>query len=88
MYTARLPCRFKSAKQFIRHEADQAMVQVTMWNTGPDAYRPELLGRELTVERRINRAGGGGFCIKNAKGLPVSQGAASPGIGLDQRGAS
>ncbi len=33
---------------------------------------PELLGRMLTIERRINRAGGNIFNIKNSKGAVVS----------------
>ncbi len=38
----------------------------------PDAYQPELLGRVLTVERRITRAGGNTFSIKNSTGVVVS----------------
>lgn len=48
------------------------MVQATLWNTGPEAYMPELLGRVFTIERRINASNGSGTTIvKNAAGATV-----------------
>lgn len=67
-----LSCRFKSAKDFVKKGQDQAVIQVTMWNTGAEAYLPEQLGRTFTIERRISRTGGNVFCVKNSAGAAVS----------------
>lgn len=47
-----------------KHE--YALIQVTLRNEGTDAYLPELYGNRITIERRINKeGGGGGYCIRN-----------------------
>ena len=40
--SARETGRARSMTQFIRSGSSYARVEVTLWNTGADAYRPEL----------------------------------------------
>ncbi len=41
-----------------------AILQVTLYNEGPDAYHPEKYGTRIMVERRIPRSGGASYHIK------------------------
>lgn len=41
------------------------------WNTGPEAYRRAELGPQLTVVRRIEPTGGGGFELLDCEGRVV-----------------
>ena len=45
--------------------------QVSLWNTGENAYQPEALGRRFTVERRIKRFGGSSVAVITAAGKKV-----------------
>jgi len=39
---------------------------VTLRNEGSDAYKKEIYGKRITIERKFNREGGsGGYVIKN-----------------------
>jgi hypothetical protein len=38
---------------------------------GEDAFLHNIYGDEITIERTINKAGGGGYKIKNAEGKTV-----------------
>jgi hypothetical protein len=51
--TARETGRGRNLRELIRTGADAAVLQVSIWNTGEDAYQPHRLGRWVTVERRI-----------------------------------
>jgi hypothetical protein len=44
-------------------------MRVTLLNEGDDAYKPEIYGNRVTVERRINKGGGGGYKLITAKGV-------------------
>ncbi|GAA5952187.1 hypothetical protein JCM8115_003527 [Rhodotorula mucilaginosa] len=48
-----------------------ARVSVTLANVGEDAFLHNIYGDEITIERTINKAGGGGYKIKNAEGKTV-----------------
>lgn len=48
-----------------------ARVAVTLANEGEDAFQNHIYGKEITVERTLNKAGGGAYKIKNAEGKVV-----------------
>lgn len=45
--------RFRALREFIKHGEHHARVQVTVWNTGRDAYMAEYFGPQITIERRF-----------------------------------
>ncbi|KAH7036385.1 hypothetical protein B0J12DRAFT_678244 [Macrophomina phaseolina] len=61
-----------SLKSFIKEGEDAAMLAVRIKNQGSSAFRPELYGKSIIVERHFNRNGASGFKIKNAKEKVVS----------------
>ncbi|KAL4440366.1 hypothetical protein ABPG75_003367 [Micractinium tetrahymenae] len=69
--------RFRSMAGFVREEATQATVKVTLWNTGAEAFRRAELGPELTVVRKINLPSGGSHEIQDCKGRTVLRGFAA-----------
>lgn len=64
--------RGSSLKDFIREGSSAAEVRVRMRNQGSDAYRPDVYGHAITIERRIHTDGAGTWKIKNADGKIVS----------------
>ena len=60
--------RGKSLKQFIRSGERSSEVKVTLRNRGKEAYRPEVYGNAIVVERVISNDGAGSYKIKSAKG--------------------
>ena len=49
-----------------------AIMRVTLLNEGMDAYNPNDYGNRITIERRINKGGGGGYKLLSYNG-DVSQ---------------
>jgi structural maintenance of chromosomes protein 6 len=49
-----------------------ASLSVKIKNQGASAYKPELYGDSIIVERHFSRSGGSGFKIKNAAGRIIS----------------
>lgn len=47
-------------------------VTVTIRNDGEDAYRPEVYGNAIIIERKIRREGSSNYKIKSAKGASSS----------------
>ena len=43
-------------------------MRVTLLNEGPDAYKAKDYGNRITVERRINKGGGGGYRLLSQSG--------------------
>lgn len=60
--------RGKSLKEFVRTGADSAMISVALRNRGGDAYRPDVFGNTVTVERVISKEGTGSYRIRSSKG--------------------
>ena len=56
--TARETGRGTNLRALIRSGCDEAVLRVTVWNTGDDAYQHERLGDWVTIERRIAKGGG------------------------------
>lgn len=50
-----------------------ACMQVTLWNTGEDAYQHNLFGDWLTIERVIKTAGSTQYKLLNSSGKKVSE---------------
>jgi len=61
----------KSAKGMIKSGAHSAKIVVVMSNDGEDAFRPEVFGRSITVEKTLNNVGANSLKIKNERGETV-----------------
>ncbi|KAF7722745.1 Structural maintenance of chromosomes protein 6 [Apophysomyces ossiformis] len=64
--------RGKNLSSLIREGANAAEVTVRITNKGPDAFRHEIYGDFIQVERKIMKDGIGGYKIKNASGKTIS----------------
>ena len=75
--------RSNSLNSFIREGAHSALIAVTVYNTGEDAYEPGMYGDFITVERRLG-ASGSAFTLKNGtNGRVVARGRAALTAMLD-----
>ena len=59
--------RGASLKSLIKEGEESATLAVKIKNQGESAYKPELYGRSITVERHFSRSGTSGFKLKNAE---------------------
>ncbi|USW59391.1 Putative P-loop containing nucleoside triphosphate hydrolase [Septoria linicola] len=57
--------RAKSLKDMIKHGSDSGMVGVKIKNKGENAYKPDLYGETLTVERHFTKSGSTTFKLKS-----------------------
>ena len=64
--------RGASLKSLIREGEESATLAVKIKNQGDGAYRPEIYGRSITVERHFSRAGTSGFKLKNDMDKTIS----------------
>ncbi|KAJ6115128.1 hypothetical protein N7486_000906 [Penicillium sp. IBT 16267x] len=64
--------RGQSLKNFIKEGKENANIIVRIKNQGDGAYRPEVFGKSIIVERHFNRSGSSGFKIKAENGHIVS----------------
>ncbi|GAA6008829.1 hypothetical protein JCM11491_003798 [Sporobolomyces phaffii] len=55
----------------IRENQPSARCSVTLANRGEDAFKPDVYGDEITIERTIHRTGSGGYKLKNEDGKTV-----------------
>ncbi|GFR43935.1 hypothetical protein Agub_g5073 [Astrephomene gubernaculifera] len=69
--TARSTGRGSNLGGFIRTGATDAKVQVTLWNTGDEAFMPHLFGSRITVERQIKKAGASPYVLLDERGRKV-----------------
>ncbi|KAJ1734410.1 Structural maintenance of chromosomes protein 6, partial [Coemansia biformis] len=67
--------RAPNLREFIREGRPRAIVRVELRNLGPDAYRPDLFGSSITIERQINATGGAPsqYKIRSSSGDIVSR---------------
>ncbi|KAL1867842.1 hypothetical protein VTK73DRAFT_3923 [Phialemonium thermophilum] len=61
-----------SLKSFIKEGRDRAILTVKIKNQGVDAYKHEVYGDSIVVERHFSRTGTTGFKIKSATGQTIS----------------
>ncbi|CCU99378.1 unnamed protein product [Malassezia sympodialis ATCC 42132] len=64
--------RGSSLKDFIREGASAGEVRVLLRNHGADAFRADVYGDAITIERRLHADGGGAWKIRSADGRVVS----------------
>ncbi|KAG9290012.1 hypothetical protein G9A89_010318 [Geosiphon pyriformis] len=64
--------RASNLKALIREGASAGLVNVRLRNGGDDAYRPDVYGDAIQIERRITRDGTNGYKIKSADGKTIS----------------
>ena len=71
--SARETERGKSLEGFIRHGQPSCLVQLTLRNfPKEDAYRPDVYGDRIIIERRISSSASSGYSIKGADEKKVS----------------
>ncbi|KAK3322112.1 P-loop containing nucleoside triphosphate hydrolase protein [Apodospora peruviana] len=61
-----------SLKSFVKEGCERAVLTVKIKNQGQDAYRHELYGDSIIVERHFSKAGASGFKVKTALGQTIS----------------
>ncbi|OBT64140.1 hypothetical protein VE03_06217 [Pseudogymnoascus sp. 23342-1-I1] len=64
--------RGASLKSFIKGDREQANLEIKIKNQGSDAYKPELFGDAIIVERNFSKSGTSGFKLKSAQGRLIS----------------
>ncbi|KAK6075235.1 DNA repair protein [Seiridium cupressi] len=64
--------RGASLKSFIKEGKEHGVLIVKIKNQGPDAYKPDLFGDSIIVERHFNKSGSSGFKLKSATGRVMS----------------
>ena len=60
--------RGRSLKQFIRTGERTGEIRVTLRNRGTEAYRSDVYGEAIIVERAINNDGTGSYKIRSSAG--------------------
>lgn len=61
-----------SLRSFVKEGRDQGCLIVKIKNGGTDAYRPDIYGEAITVERHFSKTGSSGFKIKSATGRLIT----------------
>lgn len=64
--------RGSNLKSFVREGASAAEICLWIKNKGPEAFKRDIYGDRIIIERRINADGGGHWRMKNASGKTVS----------------
>lgn len=64
--------RGNSLKSFVKEGSTAAEVVLWIKNRGPEAFKHDVYGDRIIVERRINADGGGHWKMKNAQGKMIS----------------
>ncbi|AEO67737.1 uncharacterized protein THITE_2066875 [Thermothielavioides terrestris NRRL 8126] len=61
-----------SLKSFVKEGCDRAVLAVKIKNRGQDAFKPEIYGESVIVERHFSKTGSSGFKVKTALGQVYS----------------
>jgi chromosome segregation ATPase len=61
-----------SLKAFIKNGCDSSTLIVKLKNQGADAYKPDIYGRTIIVERHFSQTGSSSFKLKSAAGRIIS----------------
>lgn len=64
--------RGQALKNFVKEGTDSASVTVRIKNQGHTAFRPDVYGRSIIVERHFSRGNGSGYKIKNEMGKMIT----------------
>ncbi|KAJ3089195.1 Structural maintenance of chromosomes protein 6 [Quaeritorhiza haematococci] len=65
--------RGSNIKSLLKEGTSVGSVTVKLRNRGPDAYKPDVYGHTIIVERKISKDGSSGYTIKNYKGETKSK---------------
>lgn len=57
-----------SLKSFVKEGCERAVLAVKIKNRGQDAYKPDIYGESVIVERHFSKTGSSGFKVKTALG--------------------
>ncbi|KAJ3246961.1 Structural maintenance of chromosomes protein 6 [Chytriomyces hyalinus] len=60
--------RASSIKSLVMEGKNVASVSISIHNRGPEAFKPEVYGQTITIERKILRDGSGSYKIMDANG--------------------
>lgn len=69
---ARFANRSANMGGLVKNGCNRAIIRVTLYNEGEDAFQPELYGPSIIIERILNKEGGGAYAIKDHTGRKVS----------------
>ena len=69
--SARASNRGNSNRNFIRTGQQRAEVEIHLLNEGDMAYKPDLYGKKIIIQRTVNASGGGMYKIKDQNGKIV-----------------
>ncbi|KAL7620002.1 Structural maintenance of chromosomes protein 6 [Parahypoxylon ruwenzoriense] len=61
-----------SLRSFVKEGQEHANLVVQIKNQGPDAYKSDLFGESIIVERHFTKSGSSGFKLKSATGRIIS----------------
>ncbi len=61
-----------SLKSFVKEGCDRSILAVKIKNRGQDAYKPDIYGESVIVERHFSKSGASGFKVKTALGQTYS----------------
>jgi hypothetical protein len=61
--------RATSVASFVRHDCTKAEVRITLSNVGNGAYKPDVFGDAIIVERIIYSGGGSLHNVKDGSGV-------------------
>jgi len=64
--------RATSLKGLIKEGKNNGSVTIKIRNKGPDAYKPDVYGDRIIIERRLSRDGVNGYKIKNSSGKIIA----------------
>lgn len=62
-----------SAKDLIKEGENNASVIVSLRNEGEDAYKHDVYGDTISIERKLSKEGSGGYTIRAHSGAVVSR---------------
>jgi len=57
--------RYSKVSEFVKKDCSRAVIQVSLRNTGEDAYKPEIYGSSLTFQRTITENGTSSYLLKD-----------------------
>lgn len=64
--------RGSSIKDLIKDGKSVSRITIVFKNEGPDAYKPNVYGNKIIVERKLQRQGGNSYSLKTSNGKTVS----------------
>lgn len=64
--------RYCNIKGFVKTGKNTASVSVTLKNCGPEAYKPDIYGEKITIERQFSLDGSNCYKLKSESGKIIS----------------